>query len=223
MHTATSKTTTPERAAAEASVPVTPTTFGVGGRITLAVMSDDYVDVILGALAETEADAAGLDIETDDVSTWATGDEQSIATYFARLIAAAARGGRHVSATVMLSRGCPGEVRCELPAGRGLVSEPPVLEPTGVTASAQWALYPLDDEGTPERRADHMRDIYEAIDAARANGSYVRSDHYVTRLSGDVATILETVAGGWVRAGRTVPHVTTHVTLSVNSPSGAAA
>jgi len=189
--------------------------FGVGGRITLAVMSDDYIDVILTALAEAAADAAELDVVTDDVSTWATGDETALAVYFARLIAAASRGGRHVSATVMFSRGCPGEVRCALPAGRGLVSPLPVVPPTGVTASAQWALYPLDDSGT----ADHMRDIYAAIDAARENGTFVRSDHYVTRLRGDVATILETVAGGWVRVGRTVPHVTTHVTVSVNSPS----
>lgn len=193
----------------------TPQEFGVGGRITLAVMSDDYIDVILTALAEAAADAAELDVVTDDVSTWATGDETALATYFARLIAAASRGGRHVSATVMFSRGCPGEVRCALPAGRGLVSPLPVVPPTGVTASAQWALYPLDDSGT----ADHMRDIHAAIEAARENGSFVRSDHYTTRLHGDVATILETVAGGWVRVGCTVPHVTTHVTISVNSPS----
>jgi len=203
----------------EAQDTPTPQQFGVGGRITLAVMSDDYVDVILTALAEASAEAAQLDVVTDDVSTWATGGETALATYFARLIAAAARGGRHVSATVMFSRGCPGEVRCALPTGGGLVSPLPDVPPTGVVGSAQWALYPLDDSGA----ADHMRDIYAAIDDARANGTYVRSDHYVTRLHGDVATILETVAGGWVRVGRTVPHVTTHVTISVNSPSGAAA
>lgn len=197
----------------------TPREFGVGARVTLAVMSSDYIEIILGALAET--DATGLEIETDDVSTWIAGDEQRITEYLAELIAAASRGGEHVTASVLFSRGCPGEISCELPPGRtALVSEVPTVPPTGVTASAQWALYPLDNQGSPGREADHMRDIYEAIDRAKANGSYVRSDHYVTRLSGDVATILETVAGGWVLAGRTVAHVTTHVTLSVNSPSG---
>jgi hypothetical protein len=181
-------------------------------------MSSDYVRILLDALRET--DATGLDIEIDDVSTWVAGDEQRITEYFAALIAAVGRSGEHVTASVLLSRGCPGEVSCELPPGHtGLVSEVPTLPLTGVSASAQWALYPLDDHGTDERRADHMRDIYEAIDNAKANGSFVRSDHYVTRLSGDVATILETVAGGWVLAGRTVAHVTTHVTLSVNSPT----
>jgi hypothetical protein len=199
----------------------TPRTFGVGARITIAVMSSDYIEIIQNALTET--DATGLDIETDNVSTWVAGDEQRITEYIAALIAAAARGGEHVTATVMLSRGCPGEISCELPPGRTtLMSEVPTVPLTGVTASAQWALYPLDDQGSPEREPDHMRDIYEAVDRAKANGSYVRSDHYVTRLSGDVATILETVAGGWVLAGRTVAHVTTHVTISVNSPSNGA-
>jgi len=203
------------------SSPPTPREFGVGARITLAVMSSDYIRILLGALAET--DATGLDIETDDVSTWIAGDEQRITEYIAALIAAASRGGEHVTASVLFSRGCPGEISCELPpGGTTLVSEVPSVPLTGVTASAQWALYPLDDHGSPEREADHMRDIYEAIDRAKANGSYVRSDHYVTRLSGDVATILETVAGGWVLAGRTVSHVTTHVTISVNSPSAGA-
>jgi hypothetical protein len=199
----------------------TPREFGVGARITLAVMSSDYIRILLHALAET--DATGLDIETDEVSTWIAGDEQRITEYLAELIAAASGSGEHVTASVLLSRGCPGEISCELrPGGMTLVSEVPTVPLTGVTASAQWALYPLDDHGSPERKADHMRDIYEAIDRARANGSYVRSDHYVTRLTGDVATILETVAGGWVLAGRTVPHVTTHVTISVNSPSAGA-
>ncbi len=195
--------------------------FGVGGRITLAVMSSDYIRIILAALAET--DATGLDIETDDVSTWIAGDEQRITEYLAELIAAASRDGEHVTASVMLSRGCPGEISCELPAERPTrVSPRPTVPPTGVMASAQWALYPLDDHGTPDRDSDHMRDIYAAIDVAKNNGTYQRSDHYVTLLSGDVATILETVAAGWVLVGRSVSHVTTHATISVNSPSAGA-
>lgn len=197
---------------------MTPREFGVGGRITISVMSSSYKAILLQALAAT--DSAGLSIETDDVSTWVTGSEQRIAEYFAELIAAVARGGEHVSASVMFSRGCPGEITCELPDGQpALVSAIPVLKATGVQASAQWALYPLDDDGSPERRADHMRDIYAAIEAAKDNGTFVRSDHYVTRLHGDVASIIETIAGGWVGVGRTVPHVTTHATLSLNSPT----
>ena len=197
---------------------IEPREFGVGGRITLSVMADDFVDIILGAIAETPRD--GLTVETDPISTWVTGAEQDIARYLSDLIAAASRGGHHVVATVMLSRGCPGEVTCERPEHPRVFADGPLhLPPTGVDAVAQWALYPLDDHGTPERTADHMRDIYAAIDDAKASGTFVGSDHYVTRLSGDVADIVTTIAAAWTSVGRTVAHVTTHATISVNSPS----
>lgn len=200
------------------AVSYTPRTFGVGARITLAVMSDDYIDVILSALGE--ADASGLEITTGSVSTFAGGAESDLLRYLSQLISAAARSGKHVSATVHFSRGCPGEVICELPGGAGpLHSEIPALDPTGVRVSAEWALYPLDDTGTDASAPDHMRDIYAAIDFAKANGTFEESQHFVTRLSGDLAQVLETVAAGWILVGRSVQHVTSHVTISINSPT----
>ncbi|WP_233195398.1 Ykof family thiamine-binding protein [Cryobacterium sp. M91] len=92
------------------------------------------------------------------------------------------------------------------------------LTPTGVHAVAEWALYPLDD-GTGSASADHMRDIYAAIETAKASGLTVHSEHFVTRLEGDLALVLQVIAAGWIVAGRTVQHVATHATLSLNSPS----
>lgn len=195
-----------------------PTRFGIGARITLAVMRDDYIDVILGVLRE--ADATGLDVSTGDVSTYIAGGEADILRYLTQLVSAAGRSGAHVSAAIHLSRGCPGEVICELPGGVGpLRSDIPELQTTGVRASAEWALYPLEDTARDGVAPDHMRDIYAAIDFARSNGTFVESEHFVTRLEGDVADVLATVAAGWILVGRTVQHVTAHVTLSVNSPS----
>jgi hypothetical protein len=196
----------------------TPATFGVGARLTLSVMSDDYVRVILGALAE--ADPTGLEVQTGDVSTLASGAEADLVRYLTGVVAAAGRSGAHVSATVHFSRGCPGEVVCELPGGAGpLVSAVPAAERTGVACVAEWALYPLDDTGRDGIEPDHMRDIYAAIDFARGNGTFEASEHFVTRLSGDVADVIQTVAAGWILVGRTVQHVTSHVTLSLNSPT----
>lgn len=196
----------------------TPREFGVGARFTLAVMSDDYAEIILDALRQ--ADAAGLDVDTGVVSTYISGTEQDVLRYLAQVIAAASRTGAHVSASVQLSRGCPGGVTCEIPdGGAALHSEVPTLEPSGVHCAADWALYPLADGGTDGASADHMRDIYAAIDHARATGITVTPEHYVTRLEGDLAQVLETIAAGWVLVGRSVQHVTTHATLSINSPS----
>ena len=227
MHTTTSTTspadaaiTSTSTATSTGTTPVpTPAELGIGARITLSVMSSDYVRIITDALAATSTD--GLVVETDSVSTRVAGPEQRIAEYLGDLVAAASRSGEHVSAAVMLSRGCPGEVTCDLPADQPFSPRPTVSLPkTGVHAVAQWALYPLADQPLAGSTVpDHMRDIYAAIERARAAGTVVGSDHYVTRLAGDVADILTTVVDAWVTVGQTVRHVTSHLTLSVNSPS----
>lgn len=193
----------------------TPAEFGVGARVTLAVMRDDFADVIVAALAET--DASGLVTETDEVSTFVGGDEQSIVRFLVQLVGRAAASGAHVSATITFSRGCPGEVSC----GTGLTraSAVPTVSPVGLAAAAQWALYPLSDAPG----ADHMRDISAAIDYAKENGTFAGSRHFVTDLRGDLAEVIATAAAGWVLVGRSVAHVTSHLTVSLNSPSAVTA
>ncbi|WP_258723729.1 Ykof family thiamine-binding protein [Cellulomonas sp. NS3] len=215
----------PPTAPAAPAVPPTPATpaqLGVGARFSLHPMTSDFVEVILGALAA--GDASRLEVTTDDVSTFVRGQEADVLTYLRDVIAAAASGGVHVVAQVLLSRGCPGEVACELPDD--VVLHPvdlPALAPTGLCASAHWALYPLDDGGPDphgrERTADHMAGIYAAIDRARERGTLTRGEHFVTRLDGDLADVLATVADGWLLVGREVRHVTTHATISLGSPS----
>lgn len=199
---------------------LSPQDLGVGARFTVAVMDNDFAVIILRALAA--ADATDLDVVTDPVSTLVRGSEQRVLEYIAAVIAGAARGGHHVTASVMLSRGCPGEVTCSTTPG--LLSEAaavPVLPPTGIRASAHWSLYPLDDTGRPGEAPDHLRDIYAAIDHAKELGTYVRGEHYATLLEGDIADVLGTVAAGWVLVGRSVQHVTSHATLSIASPTEA--
>lgn len=93
----------------------TPTDLGVGARFTLAVMSDDFADIILSAIAG--ADASDLEIETGSVSTVVRGSEQRVLEYVCATIASAARGGHHVTASLLLTRGCPGEVTCATTPG----------------------------------------------------------------------------------------------------------
>ncbi|NLE98082.1 MAG: hypothetical protein GX596_08855 [Propionibacterium sp.] len=194
---------------------LSPVQYGVGARFTLSVYADDYVDVILGALGA--ADASGLEIDTGDVSTFIGGDERRILTYLREVIAHAASTGKHLSAQILLSRGCPGELQCELPAGVAAIGGDAVeLEPTGIRARAHWSLYPLLDGG---HDAEHMDGIEQGIEFARNNGTYSGSDHFATRLDGDLAAVLATVASGWLLVGRDVQHVTTHVTISINSPT----
>jgi len=200
------------------TTPPTPQTYGVGARFSLHPMTDAFADLILTALAQ--ADDRGLEISTDDVSTHVRGPEADLLAYLVDVIGAVARTGVHTAAHVLLSRGCPGEVDCSVAGGAAHAPEQlPTSAPAGVRAAAHWSLYPLDDGP----RADHMAGIYTAIDHARDLGVLTGSEHYVTRLDGDLADVLAAVTGGWLLVGRDVRHVTSHVSLSLNSPTSPAA
>ena len=212
--------TAPHVLAPRAAIQADPLRFGVGARITVSVMSDDYVDIILGAIAA--ADTTGLVVSTGDVSTYLGGAETDLLRAITDLAAGVAATGAHASIAVHLSRGCPGEAACELPGGAG-PREVAVPEgrTTGRFAAAEWALYPLADDSVAGVEPDHMRDIVAAIELARANGTFRASEHFVTRLEGDLGDVLATALAGWVLVGRSVQHVTSHLTISVNSPSHA--
>ncbi len=206
-----------------------PLRFGVGARVTISVMTDNYVEVILNAL--DAVDPGGLSVATGDVSTWVGGHEHDVLAYLTAVTREIAATGHHASVNIHLSRGCPGEVACALPGGAGpRVVTAPQGEVTGLWAAAEWALYPLgtttstatDDAGRTVE-PEHMTAIYAAIESTRAAGLYRGSEHYVTRLEGDLGLILGHVTAAWVAVGASVQHVTSHLTLSLNSPSHASA
>ena len=203
----------------------TPQQLGVGLRFSLHPHTDDFVDVILGALADVEVAGLteGLVINTDEVSTYVGARiepaEQRLAAYLSAVIAAASHrsGGGHVVAHVLFSRGCPGEVSCDLAVTGLPTAEPVVLESTGIRAAAQWSLYPLLDGGSDA--GDHMAHIEAAIAAAQRRGVASSPSHYATKLTGDVADVLAAAVDVWAQVGAEVPHVVTHLTVSVGSPS----
>lgn len=199
--------------------------LGIGMRFSLHPHCDDFVAVILGALADVRS--AGLDeglvIDTDQVSTYVgtrnDAAEQQLVRYLVGVLAAAVRraDGGHVVAHVLFSRGCPGEVSCDLTETGLPMSSPVEVAPTGVQAVAQWSLYPLLDGGSPN--GDHMVPIEAAITAAQRRGTASVPSHYATKLTGDLAEVLATAVDAWAGVGATVPHVVTHLTVSVGSPS----
>ena len=204
----------------------TPEQLGIGMRFSIHPHCDDFVEVILGALADVKNAGLtdGLVVETSDVSTYVGAGhapaEQALAAYLTAVLAAAWRrsGGGHVAAHALLSRGCPGEVSCDL-AVTGLPTPAPVrLEATGVPAAAHWSLYPLLDGG--DDAGNHMSHIEAAILAAHRRGT-ASPAHYATRLEGDLAQVVATAVDAWGDVGARVPHVVTHLTISVGSPSRA--
>lgn len=212
-------TTSPAAPTPTADPTATPLGFGVGARVTAAVMSEDYARIITDALSRL--DTTGLLTETGDVSTYFGGHEVHLQRVLVDLAEALSRTEHHATLSVLLSRGCPGEVVCELPGGAGpRATEVPPVRRTGRFASAEWSLYPLADQVSADGTApDHMRDIYAAIDHAKELGTYRGSEHFATRLEGDVGAVIASAVAGWLLVGRSVQHVTSHLTISLNSPS----
>lgn len=196
-----------------------PLRFGVGARVTAGVMADDYASRLSGIVSRL--DTSGLVVETGDVSTYLGGHEKHLQRWLIDLAEDLARTEHHATISLLLSRGCPGEVVCEMPGGAGPRGvDLPAPRRTGRFAAAEWALYPLADQaGADGAVPDHMRDIYAAIDHARNVGTLRGSEHFATRLEGDVGDVIATAIAGWLLVGRSVQHVTSHLTISLNSPS----
>src|SRR5690625_4239575 len=152
---------------------ITPQQYGVGARLTLSVYDSDYVRIIVDALSA--ADSADLVIDTGDISTFISGPEQRIMEYLRDVILAAAKTGAHISVSILLSRGCPGELQCELPPGVSALGANPVrLDQTDQSARAHWSLYPLldaiKDGATPAEQKRQGDDAVLQGDAAALEG-----------------------------------------------------
>jgi len=201
---------------------LSPDQIGIGMRISVHPHTDQFASIILDALDETnkQLELENLEISTGEVSTYVgvkSGDAaQQLAEYATTLIASASRASerQHLTSHLLFSRGCPGEASCELIPGEIPAEKPVELDKTGIEAAAAWSLYPLADDGSP-----HMGPIYAAIDEAKASGITVTSEHYATILRGDLADVLAVIVNAWAKVGEEVPHVVSHVSVSLDSPT----
>ncbi|MBI3521482.1 MAG: hypothetical protein HY071_00105 [Chloroflexi bacterium] len=173
-------------------------------------MTDRYVPVILSAIDGLKD--AGLEVETDEISTFLGGDRNAIWSALERVFARAARTGEHVVMAALISHGCPGEAYCEPDPLTGTARAATTHDGKGVPASAQWSLYPLG-AGT------YMDVIYSEIARTKQSGVFSGGAHFVSKLDGDVCGVLDGVRGAFDDACGQVSHVVAHVTLSANSPT----
>lgn len=186
----------------------------IGARFSLYPMTDAYVPCILEALKTL--DGTALEHETDDVSTFLSGEEnllfETLTTTFQELIAS----GEHVAVSLLLSRGCPGEPGEDLCDPVATPSQAEALldaHDTGPDVACQFSLYPLGVGG-------YMDAIYaEITEAGRAAGLEVTPQHLCTRLYGPLTAVMGQLRRAFDRTAEVTPHVVIHATLSANSPS----
>lgn len=186
----------------------------IGARFSLYPLTDAYVPHIMGVLKTLEDTA--LERETDDVSTFLSGEEnllfETLTTIFQEFVAS----GEHVAVSLLLSRGCPGEPgedRCDPVATASQAEGLPDAYSTDPEIACQFSLYPLGVNG-------YMDAIYaEITEAGRAAGLVVTPQHLCTRLYGPLTAVMTQLRRAFDRAAVVTPHVVIHATLSANSPS----
>lgn len=182
-----------------------------GASFSLFSMSDDFVEVILGALAET--DSSKVWMETDDVTTTVRGKSVHVFDVTKAICLHAAKTGKHVAFQATYSVGCPGDV--ETDAYLAVDDVPCNLvnhTEDNLFAAAKFALFPLGGES-------YMETIYQQIELMKEHFTVSKS-HYATKLEGgllDVFTGLENAFEKTVDSGST--HTVMTVTISINSPS----
>ena len=109
-----------------------------GAQVSLYPMSDDFVDIILGAIESLDPWRDRLRLETDSLSTLMVGPPDILFPAMRDLFCAASRSGVHTTMHATVSRGCPGEP--DDPSARPLQARGATCRsPTGSRrAAARW-------------------------------------------------------------------------------------
>lgn len=180
----------------------------MGAQIAIYPMQDNFVDVILGAVRATSQE--GLAVRTTDLSTCVQGPVERVWAYAEELFVRAAAAGGHVTASLILSCGCPGET---LEESRDFTPEPAPLPDGSFPVACAWSLYPLG-------RTDYMDVIYRSISQSKeVPGVTASPRHYSSRLDGPATAIFATLRQAFDAVRAEVSHTVIHATLSKGSPS----
>jgi energy-coupling factor transport system substrate-specific component len=185
----------------------------VGCRFSIYPMTDNFVDVILGALREV--DTSKVWMETDDVTTCIRGRSEHVFDVAKAIFIHAAKTGVHVVFNGTFSVGCPGDSE-----GDSYMSEnderlnEEASSKEQVEVATQFALYPMNNP-------DYMQIIADQVAVAKDHGTFTKGIHYASRLDGDANDVFKTLEQAFVNASKTHErsHVTMTAAISANSPS----
>ena len=182
-----------------------------GCRFTLSVMSDRYIDVILGSLAKTDTQRVWK--ATDKLSTVYRGRQLNVEDAVKACFVNAFTEGVHMTAELTFSRGCPGDVDADsmMDVPDDAVNEPSIRD-IHFPVNCKIALYPMGVE-------NYMQHIAAVVNHAIDLGIYEKSSHYCTSLRGDVHELFAYFHDVNSYCSENLSHYIFEVTLSVNSPT----
>jgi len=183
-----------------------------GCSFSLYPMSDNYVDLILSALKNT--DSSKVWMKTDKVSTIVRGRISHIFDVTQAAFLNISKTGTHIVFSATFSVGCPGDTEGHVyMAEDDVLMNRDIIDAVEQKVSAKFALYPMGG-------GNYMDPIYEQIEAMKNHDVEVNLTHYETMLEGatqNIFGVLQSVMEAMEEAGSS--HTVMTVTVSANSPS----
>ncbi len=182
-----------------------------GCRFSLSVMSDRYIDQILGAI--NQVDTGKVWQMTDKLSTVYRGKQIHVEDAVKACFVHAFQVGVHMTMEATFSRGCPGDTDadCFMAKDDEPVNEKSIRD-IHFPVACKIALYPM---GVP----NYMEYIAAVVNHAIDLGLYEKSSHYCTILEGDVQDLFDYFHYVNTYCAENLNHYIFEVTLSVNSPT----
>jgi len=179
----------------------------IGCRFSLAVMNDDYANMILKALKNLNTDK--IWVKSDKLSTTYRGKLIHVTDALKACFININDGKTHITMEATFSKGCPNYTSLDSFIAKDNI----LLNPTtkSFEVLAKIAFYPL---GT----IDYMKHIEFAIDLARKHGVFKEISHYATELLGDINKLFY-YFNDLLLYAEEIKHFALQVTLSVNSPT----
>lgn len=181
----------------------------IGFRFSLYPMAANFVEVIKGALEQT--DTSNVWMHTDDVSTVIRGKQVHVFNVAKAICLHAAKTGEHIAMSGTFSAGCPGDTAGDVYLDKG--DEVANIDATKQYVSSQFALYPMNNP-------DYMDVIYREVDRAKERGVFNESMHYASGIHGDIHDVFAFYEESFTHArSEQHKHLVMTVSMSINSPS----
>lgn len=186
-------------------------TMGItGARFNLSPMSDDFENIILGAIKQV--DLSKVWAETDHISTVYRGKEEAVFDALKAAYVYAYTEGVHMSLEATISKGCPGDSDSDYTLA---FDNPRVnrAETSGIDfpVIGKYALYPMGSD-------DYMATIAGVVNEGIDRGVVTGSGHYGTNLGGSVQDVFDYLEYVSNTVGKTVSHYVIQFTLHCNVP-----
>lgn len=178
----------------------------------MAPMSDDFIDIILGAIRQV--DLSNVWAKTDHTSTIYRGGSVEVFDALKACFISSYRPGVHCSLEATLSKGCPGDVDEDTPLSfDGSRINEVRSQATHFPVIGKFAVYPMGSD-------NYMKTIEKVVNLGIDQGTITGTGHYVTFLGGDVHEVFDYLEQVFKILEQDVSHFVIQVTLLCNVPGG---